>query len=74
MKTKLDQISIPPLCRGMSELGHTLVVKQCLCNWRSWLQTPVGANYWTTCRVKDTMGNFLFLFFFVFLVLCFCPL
>ena len=58
MKTKLDQISIPPLCTGTSELGHTLVVKHC--------QTPVGANYWTTGRVKDTMGNFLFLFFLFF--------
>ena len=27
MKTKLDQISIPPLCRGMSEMAHTLVGK-----------------------------------------------
>ena len=27
MKTNLDQISIPPLCRGMSEMAHTLVGK-----------------------------------------------
>ena len=27
MKTKLDQISIPPLCSGMSEMAHTLVGK-----------------------------------------------
>ena len=27
MKTKLDQISIPPLCGGLLELAHTLVGK-----------------------------------------------
>ena len=27
MKTKLDQISIPPLCRSLSEMAHTLVGK-----------------------------------------------
>ena len=27
MKTKLDQIAIPTLCRGLSEMAHTLVGK-----------------------------------------------
>ena len=27
MTTKLDPISIPPLCKGMSELAHTVVDK-----------------------------------------------
>ena len=59
------------LCRGMSELGHTLVVKHCLCNWRSQVQTPVGANCSTIGRVKDTIGKFLFLFLFFLFFWCF---
>ena len=27
VKTKFDQISIPPLCRDVSEMAHTLVGK-----------------------------------------------
>ena len=27
MKSKLDQISIPPLCRSLSEIAHILVGK-----------------------------------------------
>ena len=44
MKTTLDQISIPPLCGGMSELGHTLVGKQCLCNWEVLGSNPSEAS------------------------------
>ena len=32
MKTILDQISIPSLCRDLSEMARTLVGKQCLCD------------------------------------------
>ena len=34
---------------------------------------PVGANYWTTGRVKDTIGKFLFLFFLFFWCFVFVP-
>ena len=63
MKTKLDQISIPPLCRSMSEMGPTLVVKQRPATVRSWVETPVGLCCRTIGRFRDTMGNFFLLFF-----------
>ena len=44
-------------------MGHTLVVKLCLCKRRSWVQTPVGAICRTVGRTRDTMGNFFLLFF-----------
>ena len=49
MKTKLDQISIQPLYGGMSEVGHTLVGKQCLCNWEVLGSNP-GVASLQDCR------------------------
>ena len=70
MKTNLDQISIPLLCTGMSEMAHTLLGKalppQMQGHGSQWV--PMGAICRTLGRVRDKMENFLC--FFVFF-LCF---
>ena len=68
MKTKLDQIPIPPLCKKLSEMAHTLVGKvvslHCVVYSSvsafagSWVQSPMGAISRTLGRVKDTVENF----------------
>ena len=60
-------------CRSMSDQGHTLVVKQCLCKWKSLVQTPVGALCRAVGSIRNTMGQFLFLFFLLFFCFDFVP-
>ena len=55
-------------------MGHTLVIKQCLCNWRCWVQTQVGSICRAVGRIRDTMGLFLFLFFLLFFASTLSPL
>ena len=69
MKTKLDQISIPPLCGGMSEMGHTLVEKQCLCNWEVLGSIPSEVNLQNCRQSKGHHGEtFVFVSFAFFFV------
>ena len=49
MKAILDQISIPSLCRHLSEMACTRVGKQCLCDGKVFGSSPGGGNlhdYW----------------------------
>ena len=49
-------------------MAHTLVGSASRTEW-PWVQNPVGAVCWSTGRLKDSMGNFLFCFFCFFSVL-----
>ena len=44
MKTILDQISVPSLCRYLSEMARTLVGKQCLYNGKVSGSIPGAGN------------------------------
>ena len=68
MKT-LDQISIPSLCRHLSEMACTLVGKQWSVMGRSLVHLLGLAISMITGRMCDTME--IFYFWFLLLFLCF---
>ena len=52
MKTKLDQIPIPPLCKSLSEMGHALVSKVVSLN-----PTFVGPKSGRKCYITPTFSG-----------------
>ena len=60
MKTKLDQIWIPPLCRGMSEMGPTLVP----CDLKVLGSNPSGVNLLDYRQDQGHHGIFFLVFLF----------
>ena len=75
MKTKLDQISIPPLCRSMSEMVLCVFVavstylttypstKAVSCNWKVLGSNPSGVTLQDHGQVQGCRGRFFFAFF-----------
>ena len=72
MKTKLDQISIPPLDNGMSEIAHTLV---CMCVYSLTMvgSIPSGVSLQDPWQDHDTFKR-KFFGFLVFFALILSPL
>ena len=66
-ETKLDQISIPPLCRHLSEMAHTLVGKAVPLKLNAPWFNSRGLQNRHLGRITDTME--ICLCFFVFFVL-----
>ena len=73
MKTILDQISIPSLCRHVAEMAHTLVGKQCLYDGMVSGSTPNAHNFAASRQGVRQNGNFLFFVFVAFLCFDFVP-
>ena len=69
MKTNLDQISIPPLCRGMSEMAHTLVGKAVPLQLKGLGFNPQWGQFAGPQTGLGTRWKIFSLFFLFFLVL-----
>ena len=73
MKTISDQISIPSLCRHLSEMAYTLVGKQCLYDGKVLGSIPGACNLKDPRQGEGHKGNFFCLFFCDFLCFDFVP-
>ena len=65
MKTKLDQISIPPMCRYLSEMAHTLVGKAMPLQLNGHGFNPMWWHFARLSRLRDTMEIFFVFCFFL---------